>query len=162
MIVYKLNRSQLASVFKRNISTIDAWLNKGMPYVEKGGKGSEWVFDLRGVIKWRERHLREELSSQDRVEIEEAKRRKIAAEASILEIALQTKRNEMILIKEVEQDIAHAYITIKQRLRTVPDRIVAELASQTDEHICRELLINEIDDALLELSQMDFDATQAE
>lgn len=158
-----MNKSQLACLLNKSLFTIDAWIRKGMPFVKKGSQTKEWEFDVSDVCKWREDHaIATALGNIEDLGIEELKKKKLAVEVNILEIDLQERKGEIVALKDVEQSLSHAYITIKQRLRTIPDRIVADLASQTDEHVCRELLVNEIDDALLELSQIDFDASQAE
>lgn len=152
----------LSVIFGKNFSTIDAWVRQGMPYVKKGRKGNDWLFDTSKVISWREAKLKDEIATPERIEFEEAKRRKLAAEAAILEIELQMKRREVLLRNDVEQSLTHAYLTIKQRIRTIPERIVPQLIAEKDEQVAREILIDEIDDALLELSQMDFDASVTE
>lgn len=157
-----VNRVTLSLILGKNVSTIDSWVRQGMPYVEKGSKGIDWLFDTSKVIKWRERKLREEDSTPERIELDEARRRKTAAEAGILEIELQQKRGEVIEREEVELGLSQAFITIKQRLRTIPERLIPQIIAETDERICSELLLSEIDDALLELSQLDFDANIAE
>ncbi len=158
-----VNRAQLAAIFGKSLVTIDSWIRRGMPIVEKGNKTKEWKFDTAEVAQWREEQaVACALGNDENLGIEDLKKRKLVAEVNLLEVDLQERKKEVIPLKEVEQGLSHAYITIKQRLRTIPDRIVPELASQKDENICRELLINEIDDALLELSQMDFDASQTE
>lgn len=161
---YKLvNKFQLAALFDKSIPTIDSWIRRGMPFVQKGDKSTEWQFDTSLVAKWREEQaVAAILGNTKDVEFEEARRRKIAAEAGILEIELQQKRREVIPTEEVAQGLSHAYLTLKQRLRTIPERVVPQLISEGDEQICRELLLNEIDDVLLELSQLNFDASPTE
>ena len=133
-----------------------------MPYEEKGKKGSQWLFDLTKVLAWRESKLKDEVSSPERIELDEAKRRKIAAEAAILEIELQSKRRKVLPRDEVEQSLTHTFITLKQRLRTIPERVAPQIINRRLEQGVRELLLNEIDDALLELSQLDFNANTAQ
>ncbi len=152
-----VNRTTLSHILGKNVSTVDSWVRQGMPYVEKGSKGVNWIFDTTKVIKWRERQAIESIKGDtEDIDYEEGKRRKIAAEAGLLEIDLQKKRGEIIERGDVEQGLSLAYITIKQRLRTIPDRAISQIISETDERLCSELLLNEIDDALLELSQLDF------
>jgi|GEM_PF-1918264 len=57
------NRTQLAETFGVSLPTIDAWIRKGCPYVEKGGNGKAWQFRLQDVARWREKMARE--SEQD-------------------------------------------------------------------------------------------------
>ncbi len=158
-----VNRAQLAAIFGKSLVTIDSWIRRGLPIIEKGNKTKEWKFDTAMVAQWREdQAIAGALGNVEDIGYEELKKRKLAAEVNLLEADLQERRNEVVSLKEVEHGLAHAFITIKQRLRTIPDRIGVDLASMNDEQVCRELLINELDDALLELSQMDFDAPQAE
>lgn len=157
-----VNRTILSVIFGKNFSTIDAWVRQGMPYVKKGRKGNDWLFDTAKVIAWREAKLKNEVATPERIELEEAKRRKLAAEAAILEIELQIKRREVLMRCDVLQSLTQAYLTIKQRLRTIPERVVPQLIAEKDEQVAHGVLIDEIDDALLELSQMDFDASASE
>lgn len=162
MCVYKLNRTELAGLMGKNVTTIDSWIRDGMPFLKKGSKGINWEFDLTEVIKWREQKIRSNIPNSELIEYEEARRRKVAAEAGILEIELQRKRSEVISKDEVEQGLSKAFLTIKQRLRTIPERIISQLISETDERQASELMLNEIDDALLELSQQDYNAILTE
>jgi terminase small subunit / prophage DNA-packing protein len=153
-----VNKIQLETLFDKSLPTIEAWIRKGVPFVQKGDKAKEWQFDASAVAKWREEHVVAAILGNTKdVEFEAGRRRKIAAEAGILEIELQEKRREVIATNEVAQGLAHAYLTLKQRLRTIPERVVHQVIAEDDEQICRELLLHEIDDALLELSQLDFD-----
>lgn len=134
-----------------------------MPFVQAGDKAKEWLFDVAEVLKWREQQAIEAATGNTKdAEYEEARRRKIAAEAGILEIELQQRRAEVIPRDEVAQALTQAYITIKQRLRTIPDRVVPQLIAETDERLCNELLLQEIDDALLDLSQLNYCDTTAQ
>lgn len=158
-----VNRSQLAAIFGKSLVTIDSWVRRGMPIVQKGNKTKEWQFDTTMVAQWREdQAIASALGNVEDIGLEELKKRKLAVEVNLLEVELQERRNEVVTLKEVEHNLSQVFITLKQRLRTIPDRIGVDVAAMNDEQACRELLINEIDDALLELSQMDFDASQAE
>jgi len=153
-----VNRNQLALLFDKSLVTIDSWIRRGMPFVQEGCRSQEWKFDVSQVAKWREEQaIANALGNMGDVEIEEARRRKIAAEAGILEITLKAKQGEVIERAEVEKGLMHAYTMIKQRLRTIPERIVPQLMGESNEQYVREMLLDEIDDALLELSQADYD-----
>lgn len=130
-----------------------------MPYVRKGNKSKDWQFDTAAVTKWREEKAAElAFCNTKDVKYEEARRRKLAAESGLLEIELQKKQGEVLPKDEIEQGLTQAYLTIKQRLRTIPERIIPQLISETDERFGSEMLLNEIDDALLELSQLNYHA----
>ena len=48
----QVTRQALADVFGVSLPTIDAWVRKGCPFVEKGGRGQEWQFNTAQVSKW--------------------------------------------------------------------------------------------------------------
>jgi hypothetical protein len=49
----KLNRTELAQGFEVSLTTIDNWIRRGMPYLQKGGPGKVWDFDRDAVDEWR-------------------------------------------------------------------------------------------------------------
>lgn len=49
-----INKNELAKAFDVSITTVDKWLTRGCPYVEKGTNGREYKFSLNEVIRWRE------------------------------------------------------------------------------------------------------------
>lgn len=50
-----MNKAELAKAFDVSVNTIDKWLARGCPYVEKGTNGKEYEFDLKAVMAWRNR-----------------------------------------------------------------------------------------------------------
>ncbi len=48
-----VNRAGLANICAVSLPTIDAWVRKDCPVVERGGSGREWKFDTAAVIDWR-------------------------------------------------------------------------------------------------------------
>ena len=47
----QVTRQALADVFGVSLPTIDAWVRKGCPFVEKGGRGQEWQFNTAQATK---------------------------------------------------------------------------------------------------------------
>ena len=52
---FNVTKAEAAQFFDVSLKTIDAWLRKGMPYVQKGGRGKPWTINLREASKWRDR-----------------------------------------------------------------------------------------------------------
>jgi len=50
-----LDKKGLAAQLDVSLSTIDRWIQQGMPYVKRGGFGREWQFNLAAVKIWRYR-----------------------------------------------------------------------------------------------------------
>lgn len=66
---FSANKHEVAAFFEVSLPTVDAWLRKGMPYEQKGGKGKPWIFDLRKVNEWRAATNFTEFKSKWRPEI---------------------------------------------------------------------------------------------
>jgi len=49
-----LTRAGLAGHFAISLPTVDSWVRRGCPVIEKGGKGKEYVFGLTSVEAWHE------------------------------------------------------------------------------------------------------------
>ncbi|AHF03424.1 terminase [Marichromatium purpuratum 984] len=47
------NKAQVAEFFEVSVPTVDAWLRRGCPVVERGGRGRQWRIDLLEVARWR-------------------------------------------------------------------------------------------------------------
>lgn len=47
------NKAEVAEFFQTHISTVDAWLRRDCPYIQRGGRGVPWKFDLLEVARWR-------------------------------------------------------------------------------------------------------------
>jgi terminase small subunit / prophage DNA-packing protein len=87
----------------RSLFTLDAWIRKGMPFTKKGNQTTEWEFDVSAVCKWREEHaIASVVGDVEDIGLEELKKRKLAAETALLEIELQQRKREVILLSEVE------------------------------------------------------------
>jgi phage terminase Nu1 subunit (DNA packaging protein) len=102
-----VNRTELASICGVTVVTIDAWRQKGCPYVERGGRGKEWIFDTAAVIDWRlQRAVTDAVSGyQDesgKVSAEEADRRKKVANAITAEIAADEALRQVVSRHDAE------------------------------------------------------------
>jgi len=51
------NRKEIADIMGVSLPTIDSWIKRGCPFVTRGGKGKEWLFNITSVIKWREGYV---------------------------------------------------------------------------------------------------------
>lgn len=94
-----VNRADLASLCSVSLPTVDAWVEKGCPYVERGSKGREWKFDSAAVIDWRiQRAVENAVSGYEdesgKISREEADRRKAVANAITAEIGADDDDDE--------------------------------------------------------------------
>ena len=162
----KLNRMELAEFFDLSLPSIDARVRKGMPFESKGGRGKEWVFESADVVAWeKQQAVNNAIGDTALVDSEELKQRKLAAETSIAEIEAAKARGEVLEIDAVVKVITNDYITLKQRLRQVAQRLAPLVVGETDELEVKQTISEEIDDALTELSSQYYresDATESE
>ncbi len=49
----KANKAEVAEWFEVSVVTVDAWVRRGLPSVQRGSRGVPWVFDLIEVAAWR-------------------------------------------------------------------------------------------------------------
>lgn len=49
----KANKAQLAEFFEVSLATVDNWIRRGCPALQRGNRGTPWVFDLLSVAEWR-------------------------------------------------------------------------------------------------------------
>ncbi|MAI64817.1 MAG: hypothetical protein CL600_08080 [Alteromonas sp.] len=149
----QVNRAELAEILGLSLPSVDSRVKRGMPYVSKGGRGREWVFESSDCVAWeKQQAINNAIGDTALVDAEELKQRKLAAETSIAEIEAAKARGEVLEISAVVKVITNDYITLKQRLRQVAQRIAPLVVGETDELEVKQIISEEIDDALTELS----------
>ncbi len=140
----QVTRQALADVFGVSLPTIDAWVRKGCPFVEKGGRGQEWQFNTAQVSKWlRDRDV-EEATGDIPDDMDELKLRKQKAETELAELELAEKKGEVALIAEFERAQSMVFAAIRANIMNVPQRAVLQLLGETDERAFKEKLRAEL------------------
>ena len=148
--------TELAQLTGVHRDTISAWLRKGCPYLEKADKrnGKNWLLDVRAVMEWREKEaVRNALGDTNVADAEELKRRKLAAETSIAEIAAAREKEAVAEIETFEKVWQTACLEFSARLRQLPSRVATQVAALKDEAQIKEVLLDEIDQTLVALSE---------
>lgn len=140
----QVTRQALADVFGVSLPTIDAWVRKGCPFVEKGGRGQEWQFNTAQVSKWlRDRDV-EEATGGIPDGLEELKLREQKAKTELTELELAERKGEVALIAEFERAQAMVFAAIRANIMNVPQRAVLQLLGETDERAFKEKLRAEL------------------
>ncbi len=142
--VRKATKAELAEFFNVSIPTIDAWIRKGMPLVERGSKTSPWVFDLLAVTLWKFAPQGDESAPVDPEKLPPGER-KAWFDSEMRRRELQKTDRELIPAAEVGQVIATAFAAIAQSVRSLPDNlerrlaltpeVVDEISRAMDEHL---------------------------
>lgn len=131
-----VNRAELASLCGVSLPTVDSWVDKGCPFVERGSKGREWRFDSAAVIDWRLQRAVENAVSgyadeSGNVSKEEADRRRAVANAITAEIAADEALGAVVARAEAEADVATFCQVIKAGLSNMAAKIAARAATIT-------------------------------
>lgn len=136
--------------------TLDDWVRRGCPVVERGGRGRAWKFNSADVRAWRDEDIREQLSEVKSVPVDELKRRKLEAETQQLELDLAKAKGEVVPVAQYERALAKAFGEVRAGLRNVvPGRAARRLIGEDDETRIKAVLREEVDQALEVLADAD-------
>ena len=150
-----VNKVELSDIFGVAMPTIDDWVRRGCPVVERGAKGKSWVFNTADVRAWREDDVRRDAASDEDTTVEELKRRKLRAETVAAELELAISKGEVAPLDQMERGVVRAFEEVKAAMRNVPSRASRMIVGETDETRIRTVLLAEIDQALEVLDETD-------
>ncbi len=117
------NKAEIAEFFEISLPSVESWIRRGMPVIQKGGRGISWQIDLLAVARWKfspddaDSDDPEDMSPKDRLDHWRGAREK----TKHLE-----EQGELIPAHDVEQQIATVYKGIAQAIETFPDQAERE------------------------------------
>lgn len=151
-----LNRSQMADHLGVAMTTLDDWVKRGCPVVERGGRGRQWKFNSAKVRAWRDDDIRSEAQGTQLASLEELKKRKLAAETEQAELDLAKAKGELVPLEQFDRALAKAFGEVRAGMRNVvPGRAARRLIGEADETRFKDVLLEEIDHALEVLADSD-------
>lgn len=139
-----LNRVDLAAHMGVSTVTIDTWRKDGMPVVQRGSRGVEWVFDLPEVIKWWGARKADQAAGGAPTDIAEIEKRTATAKMLKAELELAVARKEVAPIRDFERAQAAVFAEIRSNVMNVPQRVVIQLLGETDESVFKQKLKAEL------------------
>lgn len=143
-----VNRQELSQAMGISLPTVDRWIRDGCPVKQRGAKGVAWEFNLPDIVAWWGERQRQAAAGDAPTDIEDAKRRKIAAEAALAELELAKAKSEVAPIRDFERAQAAAFAAIRANVMNVPQRVVIQLLGETDETTFKQKLRAELTLAL--------------
>lgn len=147
------NIHEVAALLGCSHTTVRNMVTAGMPFVQEGdGKKTPWLFDMAKVIAWK---LDRDGPDSTSNALEEAKTRKMAAEASIQELKLANLRGEVVPIDAVKGQIDEQYSKVRTALLAMPTTLAPVLAKFDDPREVKEILEARIREILNELAGFD-------
>lgn len=151
-----VNRAELAEINGVSMPTIDDWVKRRCPVVQRGGRGRAWQFNTAEVRNWREDDIRAESSQAINATKDELVLRKLAAETEQAELDLARSKDEVVPVEQLERAMVKAFGEVRAGMRNVvPGRAASRLLGETDETTFKEVLREEIDHALEALADSD-------
>jgi phage terminase Nu1 subunit (DNA packaging protein) len=119
--VRKANKAQAALFFGITLPVIDKWIREGMPIVQRGSKGFEWVLDLHDIAKWK--YTARLPSGELDPETLAPGERKLWYDGETKRRELQVRDRQLIPALEVEEVVGTAFSATAQALMALPDNL---------------------------------------
>ncbi|HHW65771.1 MAG TPA: terminase small subunit [Rhodocyclaceae bacterium] len=176
-----MNQTEMAHLVGVSPMTVSNWVREGMPCRHPGGRGRASDIDLATALEWlAKRGIRpnvardhalviptdqapddDDSAGEDGADykVSRAKREHYAAARE--EMRYRQEAGELMVAGEVETAVADACTTIRTALEALPDALALRLAAASDENECRNLLADEIERMLEQLSADLLHATKA-
>lgn len=136
----KATKAQVAEFFDVSLPTVETWIRKGCPIVERGGKGIGYVLDLREVARWHFGSLSGPTNNNpDHMQPAD---RKAWYEAEARKRDLELKAGELVPRAAMAQAVSTAFAAVTQDLLAIPDQlerlhgVPAEVAAKVDNVLC--------------------------
>lgn len=155
LMAIQLNRTELATHMGVSLPTIDAWQKEGMPVVQRGGRGVQWVFDLVACVKWYGDRRANQAAGDTPTDLAEIEKRTASAKMQKAELELAKARGEVAPIREFERAQAKAFAQVRANVMNVPQRVVIQLLGETNETTFKEVLRKELTLALVAAAEAD-------
>lgn len=115
------NKAGCAEFFDVTMTTIDAWIRKGMPVIQRGSKGISWEIDLLAVAQWR---FTPQLGSGD-VDPDQMEplQRMQWIQGTTGKVNLMKIQRQLIPDDEVQRDVATAFAALSSDVQAIPDNL---------------------------------------
>lgn len=146
MTAKRMTLTALAEMLDESPRTVETWPKLDMP-VHRDAKGRIYV-DPKEAIRWvRER----DIERRPPTDIEEARARKLSAEAELAEHELAKARNELMTVADYDRVVGDAFSRVDGKLLALASRLagaVVGVQTPAEGHKRIEKLVEEIRDEL--------------
>jgi phage terminase Nu1 subunit (DNA packaging protein) len=124
-----VNKNQLASIIGRS----EEWLTQAQkqsdfPVLQKGRGRAGSRYETADVIDWMNRkNIDNLLGDAGSIDLEEAKRRKMAAEAALAETELAQVQGRLVEADEIERAWSELVANCRAKLLSIPSKVSPEV-----------------------------------
>ncbi|EYD71798.1 MerR family transcriptional regulator [Limimaricola hongkongensis] len=153
-----VSQTLIAGICGVTTDTIRAWERKGCPVERKGRKGVAAKYRPADVIRWREEQAALAASGNlAAMDMKEAQRRKVAAEAATAELNLAKAKGEVVAIDLVGREVGAALAACRARLMSIGASVAPKVDLAPDTAAVKEMIDDAIYEALDEISGVTFE-----
>lgn len=155
-----LSQGDIATYFEVRPATVRDWERAGCPVERKAEKaGQASLYRLADVHAWllqRERERESTSSTGPALDLNEARRRKTAAEATLAEISLAKVRGRYVELEVMAEVMADAAAAVTARLQQIGAKLAPMLELADGATARQEMIDAAVNEALHELSDPTF------
>ena len=129
-----VNQAELAAALKVSPKTVQQWDRDGLAEAARiGMDGREVRYDAVAAFWWyHERELARAVAAVDTSAMDQAKLRKMEAEAGSKELDLAEKRGELVPLDDVGDLVKESLMAVDSVLRHAPSRFAPALAKSAN------------------------------
>lgn len=124
-----VNQLELGKWLDVDPKTIRTWERQGCPVERKSQKrGEPTLYSVAAVSRWREARAALAASGDlAAMDMEEARRRKLAAEAALAELVLDQKRGEVAEVALMDRSVRKMLAVLRTRLMSIGSSVAPDL-----------------------------------
>lgn len=127
-----VNRTELAEILGRALSTIDTMVKKGCPFIERPDRKagtSSWRFDTAAVVEWM---LSEEATAEKSDPYKDASLLEKQSVAGLRALELAREQKVLVRADEYLMWVDEVLSIIKTGFLALPGRVVQKVSVETD------------------------------
>jgi len=148
-----VNQKEACEIFNISKPTLNEWVRQGCPVKHRGGKGHPSRYDSAAIFEWRLNKVYEDANgSTEAVLIEEAKRRKMAADAEMAEMNLAERKELLISIPEMIEEVGEQLSRVRSQLLAVPSKLAVAVQHLDKPAEIEKVVKRYISDAMREIT----------
>ena len=126
----RANKALVADFFGVAITSVDGWVRRGCPYIQRGERGTPWVFDLLQVAEWRFGGGKTEDIERNPEDMT-PKERKDWYEGEKVRVSLEIEKGNLITLDQYREELSRILKQIANTLEVLPDVLERKCALQT-------------------------------
>ena len=154
-----VNKRQLADILGLAEETLTQYQKDPtfpILHKRKGRGGSD--YETSDVIAWLERRkINQTVGSADMIDLEEGKRRKMAAEAGLAELELLKEQGQVVDIALVAEEVGEQLSNFRAKMLSIPSKVAGQVYTAKDMKEIKGILDDAIYEALNEISGFNTD-----